>query len=158
MATIATKTLKLKSLAFMNNGYIPSKYAYNGANINPDIMIDDLPEGTKSLAIIVEDLYANNSVFCHWVVWNIPPTNSIKENSIPGIQGKNSKNENKYKGPCPRSGVHHYHFRVYALDTLFDSLPTNTGRVGLMNAMEGHVLSSGDIVGLFAKYKPLFLW
>lgn len=151
MSTIISTTLTIKSFAFNNNGFIPSKYTCDGSNINPDLMIDDIPENTKSLAIIVDDPDAPTGTFCHWVMWDISPKKIIKENSSPGIQGRNSMRENKYSGPCPPSGIHHYHFKVYALNTKFSSLSPNTDRKGLLNAMEGHVISSGDLVGLYQR-------
>lgn len=157
MATIAISTLTVKSFAFKNKGFIPSKYTYDGDNINPDIIIEDIPADTKSLAIIMEDPYACNGIFCHWVMWDIPPKNIIRENSKPGIQGKNSRRENKYKGPYPSNGRHQYHFRVYALDTELGSLSLNTDRNGLLNAMEGHIISSGNLVGLYERHKSV-LW
>ena len=157
MATIAISTLTVKSFAFKNKGFIPSKYTSDGENINPDIIIEDIPADTKSLAIILEDPYASNGIFCHWVMWDIPPKNIIRENSKPGVQGKNSRRENKYKGPCPPSGRHQYHFKVYALDTELGSLSINTDRKGLLDAMEGHVISSGNLVGLYERYKSV-LW
>jgi hypothetical protein len=152
MATIATTALTIKSFAFKNNGFIPSKYTCDGSNINPDLMIDDIPEKTKSLAIIVDDPDAPNGIFTHWVIWDIPVKNNIiKENSKPGIQGINGMRENKYFGPCPTSGLHHYHFRVYALDAKLGSLSINTDRKGLLNSMEGHIISSGDLIGLYER-------
>lgn len=152
MATIAATTLTVKSFTFRNNGFIPSKYTCDGTNINPDLMIEDIPENTKSLAIIVDDPDAPNGTFSHWVMWDIPVKNNIiKENSKPGIQGRNGMRENKYFGPCPPSGLHHYHFRVYALDTKLSSLSINTDRKGLLSAMEGHIISSGDLVGLYQR-------
>lgn len=157
MVTIATKTLTVRSFAFKDKGFIPSKYTYDGENINPDIIIENIPEDTKSLAIIMEDPYASNGIFCHWVMWDIPPKNIIRENSKSGIQGKNSRRENKYKGPCSSSGRHQYHFRVYALDAELGSLSLNTDRNGLLNAMEGHIISLGTLVGLYERYKSV-LW
>lgn len=152
MATIVSTTMTIKSFAFKNNGFIPSKYTCDGTNINPDLMIKDIPVNAKSLAIIVDDPDAPNGAFCHWVMWDIPLKNNIiKENSKPGIQGRNSMGENKYSGPCPPSGIHHYHFIVYALDTKLDSLSPNTDRKGLLNAMEGHIISSGHLVGLYGR-------
>jgi len=153
MATIATTTtLKVKSFAFKNNGFIPAKYTCDGTNINPDLMIDDIPANTKSLAIIIDDPDAPNGTFCHWLIWDIPVKNNIiKENSKPGIQGRNSMHENKYFGPCPPNGIHHYHFRVYALDTKLSSLSPNTNRKALLDAMEGHIISSGDLIGLYER-------
>lgn len=152
MAIMVNTNLTVKSSAFKSNGFIPSKYTCDGANINPDLMIGDIPVNAKSLALIVDDPDAPKGVFCHWIIWDIPIKNNlIKENSKPGIEGRNSMRLNKYTGPCPPSGIHHYHFKVYALDTKLSSLPLNTDREGLLNAMKGHIISSGDLVGLYEK-------
>ena len=110
----ATKTLTVSSPAFSNNGFIPSKYTCDGSNINPELIIRDIPQDTRSLALIIDDPDAPKGTFDHWVMWNIPVKDKIDENSTPGAEGKNGKNENKYMGPCPPSGTHHYHFKVYA--------------------------------------------
>jgi Raf kinase inhibitor-like YbhB/YbcL family protein len=152
MATIATTTLTIKSFAFKSNGFIPAKYTCDGSNINPDLKIDDIPANAKSLAIIVDDPDAPNGIFSHWVMWDIPVRNNvIVENSAPGIQGRNGIRENKYFGPCPPSGIHHYHFRVFALNTKLSTLSRNTDRKGLLNAMEGHIISSCDLIGLYER-------
>ena len=149
-ATIST-TLTIKSSAFKNNETIPSKYTCDGKNINPDITIGNIPENTESLALIVDDPDAPNRNYTHWVVWNILPSNTIKENSRPGIEGKNSMNENKYAGPCPSRGTHHYHFKVFALDVKLNSLPPSTNENELMNAMKKHIIASGELIGLYKR-------
>jgi Raf kinase inhibitor-like YbhB/YbcL family protein len=149
MAIVANKTLIIKSPAFGNNNFIPSKYSCNGININPELVISDIPKEAKSLALVVDDPDAPN-VFDHWVMWNIPIQHRIEENSAPGAQGKNGKGENKYTGPCPPSGTHHYHFRIYALDAKLD-LPVNIDKKMLLNAMDGHILALGELIGLFKK-------
>lgn len=150
MSTIISTTLTIKSPAFKNNEFIPSKYTCDGLNINPELIIEDIPVNTKSLAIIVDDPDAPNGTFCHWLLWNIPPKSTIKEDSRPGTQGRNSIHENKYFGPCPPSGTHHYHFKVYALDAKLNLAP-NTGEKELLNTMKGHIISSGDLVGLYKR-------
>jgi len=150
MAVVATKTLTVKSPAFANNDLIPVKYTCEGSNINPEINIRDIPQDAKSLALILDDPDAAKGTFDHWVMWNIPVKEKIEENSAPGAQGKNGKNENKYAGPCPPSGTHHYHFRIYALDTKLD-LPLITDKKALLKAMEGHILSSGELIGIYKK-------
>lgn len=150
MTIIANKTLTVKSPAFANNDFIPSKYTCTGSNINPELIIKDLPDEAKSLALIVEDPDASSGTFDHWVMWNIPVKDKIEENSTPGAQGKNGKNENKYTGPCPSTGTHHYHFKVYALDTKLD-LPINTDKNDLLKTMKSHILASGELIGLFKK-------
>jgi Raf kinase inhibitor-like YbhB/YbcL family protein len=150
MAIVANKTLTVKSPAFSDSGLIPSRFTCDGANINPELIIKDIPGEAKSLALILDDPGAAKGTFDHWIMWNIPVKDHIEENSSPGIQGKNGKNENKYTGPCPPSGTHEYHFRIYALDTKLD-LPARTDKKTLLKAMEGHILSSGELTGLYKK-------
>lgn len=150
MATVLNKPLTIKSPAFSNNEWIPAKYTCVGSNINLALIITDIPNGTKSLAIIVDDPDAPNGVFVHWIMWNIPVIARIDENSAPGIQGKNGKGENKYVGPCPPLGTHHYNFKVYALDTKLD-LPIDSDKNALSKVMDKHILASGGLIGLFKK-------
>lgn len=144
-------SLAIKSNAFKHNEFIPEKYTCNGLNINPDLKIDNLPENTKSLAAVVYDMDSPTGVFVHWVIWDIPPKEMIEENSAPGIQGKNSYLQNKYVGPCPTSGTHHYHFKIYALDSRMSFLPPSTNMKELEDAIKEHVITTGELIGL---YKP----
>jgi Raf kinase inhibitor-like YbhB/YbcL family protein len=150
MALTLNTTLTVKSSAFANDAAIPSKFTCDGQNVNPELTISDIPKGTKTLALIVEDPDAPKGTFDHWVMWNIPPGSKIGENSAPGAQGVNGKKENKYAGPCPPSGTHHYHFKVYALDDELN-LPDDTDKKKLMDAMQGHILAQGELIGLYAR-------
>lgn len=146
MLLVAEKTLQLKSPVFHNNGVIPPQYTREGDNVNPELRLDGVPDGTRSLALIMEDLDASDG-FDNWVMWNIPPRDRIAENSSPGAQGRNSLNENKYCGPCPTSGVHRYRFTVYALDTRLD-LPITTNKKLLLDAMQGHIIAQTELYAL----------
>jgi Raf kinase inhibitor-like YbhB/YbcL family protein len=150
MTIVANKTLTVKSPAFENDQPVPAKYTCDGSNVNPALIIKDIPGDSRSLALVVDDPDAPKGTFDHWVMWNIPVTGKIEENSAPGVQGKNGKGENKYTGPCPPSGTHHYHFRVYALDTRLD-LPAGTDKKGLLHAIEGHILGTGELIGVYKK-------
>ena len=104
--------MKLHSNAFDNNAFIPEKYSCIGADINPEIMWEDVPEGTKSFALSVKDPDAPSGTFVHWLVYDIDRNlTKIEENSIPGKQVQNSFGKKNYGGPCPPSGVHRYYFR-----------------------------------------------
>lgn len=151
MATTVSTTLVVKSAAFNNNEMIPSQYTCDGLNINPELIIEEIPANTKSLAIIVDDPDSPSGTYCHWLVWDILPERIIEENSVPGIQGRNTMGENKYTGPCPPSGTHHYHFKVYALDTKLSVLPPSTNEKELTAAMKPHIISSGELIGLYRK-------
>jgi Raf kinase inhibitor-like YbhB/YbcL family protein len=150
MSTVITKTLNVSSPAFTNNSSIPSKYTCDGKSINPELNIGNIPAEAKTLAIIVDDPDAPKGTFVHWVMWNIPVKEKILENSAPGFVGKNEKNENKYTGPCPPSGTHHYHFKIYALDTTLD-LQGYSHKQDLLKAMEGHIIASGELIGTYKK-------
>ena len=145
------KQLRITSAAFQHNGLIPSKYACDGANINPELNIEDIPEGTQSLALIIDDPDAPLGTWNHWIVWNIPPTkNKIDENSVPGTQGTNSARKQSYGGPCPPFGTHRYFFKAYALDTKL-TLNPNSKKKDLEKAMQGHTLAQGELIGLYKR-------
>src|SRR3982750_234434 len=89
IAGITAATLQVSSTSFKENGMIPSKYTCEGDNVNPAISVKNIPQQTKSLALIMDDPDAPNGGFTHWVAWNIEPAGVINENSAPEMQGKN---------------------------------------------------------------------
>jgi Raf kinase inhibitor-like YbhB/YbcL family protein len=142
--------LKITSPVFENNGLIPSKYTCDGEDVNPPLTIDGTPEGTQSLVLIVDDPDAPMGTWDHWIVWNIPPTGIINENSIPGIEGLNDFQKKSYGGPCPPSGTHRYFFKVYALGTKLE-LESKARKKNVERAMEGNILAKGVIVGRYGR-------
>ncbi len=129
--------------------HIPPRYTCDGADVNPPFSFGGFPAGTVSLALIVDDPDAPKGPWVHWLVWNIPP-GGIAEDSVPGIEGTNSWGRQSWGGPCPPRGEHHYHFRVYALDTML-ALPPGSSRAELEAAMRGHVLATGELVGRYGR-------
>jgi Raf kinase inhibitor-like YbhB/YbcL family protein len=141
----------VKSPAFENNRPIPVKYTCDGADVNPPLTIEGVPEETKTLVLIVDDPDAPMGTFDHWVVWNIPPTTRIiEENTAPGKEGISSYGKHSYGGPCPPSGTHRYFFKVYALDTQLDLKLSSTKR-DVEKAMKEHVLAEGELVGVYSR-------
>ncbi len=147
-----TNVLKVYSTAFSHNGHIPAEYTCDGKDINPPLEVKDIPDGTKSLAIIMEDPDAPRGVFDHWLVWNISPNEAIHEKANPGVSGTNDFGKINYGGPCPPSGVHRYFFKIFALDINLDLL-VGASKNDLLEAMTDHVLAQGEIVGLYQKIK-----
>jgi Raf kinase inhibitor-like YbhB/YbcL family protein len=141
----------VKSPVFENGKHIPVKYTCDGANVNPPLTIDGVPEETKTLVLIVDDPDAPMGVFDHWVVWNIPPTTrKIEENTVPGTEGMSSYRKHAYGGPCPPYGTHRYFFKVYALDARLDLKLDSTKR-DVEKAMKGNILAEGELVGLYSR-------
>jgi Raf kinase inhibitor-like YbhB/YbcL family protein len=144
------KPLIITSSAFQSNGPIPAKYTCEGKDINPPLDIAEIPEKAHSLALIVDDPDAPGKTWVHWVVWNIPITHHIKENSAPGEEGWNDFKRTAWGGPCPPAGTHRYFFKVYALDTLLQ-LPSKTTRMELEQVMGKHILAYGELIGVYKR-------
>lgn len=144
------KPLIITSSVFEQNGNIPAKYTCEGRDINPPLDIAEIPEKAHSLVLIVDDPDAPGKTWVHWLVWNIPVTHHIKENSVPGEQGLNDFKRIAWGGPCPPSGTHRYFFKVYALDTLLE-LSSKTTKKELEQAMGEHILAFGELVGVYKR-------
>lgn len=111
--------MKLISNDFEHNGSIPSKFTCDGADVSPHLAWNEVPEGTKSFALIVDDPDAPMGTWVHWLVCNIQPkTREIAQASVPAgaKQVTNDFGKEDYGGPCPPSGTHRYFFKLYALD------------------------------------------
>lgn len=144
--------MRISSPAFAQNGPIPAKYTCQGENVSPPLEMSGFPEGTKSLALVVEDPDAPLGTWTHWVVWNVAPRASFPEGALPAnaIEGVTSFGKPGYGGPCPPSGVHRYFFKLYALDEV-PSLPASTGARALEAAIDGHALDKAGLVGTYRK-------
>ncbi len=151
-----TEPILIKSSAFKDGGAIPLKYTCDGDNVNPLLEVRNVPADAKSLVLIMDDPDATRgSTWYHWLIWNIDPkTQYIDEDTVPygAVQGKGSGGRVRYEGPCPPRGnsAHHYRFSIYALDTLLD-LPAGADEIALKEAMNGHILAQGMIVGLYGR-------
>lgn len=154
----ANKGLQLKSFAFEPNGLIPVQYTCDGDNISPPLTWDKVPNGTQSLALIVDDPDAPGRTFVHWVVYNIPANITELSESLPSqakldsgiLQGINGFREIGYGGPCPPSGTHRYVFTLYALSTKLELTP-EAKKSELITAIDGHILGQAELIGRYAQ-------
>ncbi len=148
--------MKIFSSVFKDDERIPEKYTADGLNVNPPLEIQDLPEGTKSLVLIVGDPDAQRVVgytWIHWVRFNIPISNDsclIEENSLPGIAGMSTYKKINYGGPNPPAGtgIHNYHFKVFAIKEMLN-LQEMTSLKVIEEEMKDKILESTEIVGLY---------
>ncbi len=151
----------LSSPAFKEGERVPVKYTCDGQNISPPLAWGEVPEGAKSFTLIVDDPDAPTGTFTHWVLFNLhADSRELTENISPqgklpngALQGKNDFGKIGYGGPCPPPGPsHHYHFKIYALDQNPD-LKSGTSKEQVLQAMEGHVLAQGELIGLYGRKK-----
>lgn len=137
-------------LPFKENEYIPEKYTCKGIDISPKIKISQIPEETKSIAIIMDDPDAPFGTFVHWVIWNIKP-GDIPEGYKSEFEGTNDFGVIGYRGPCPPHGSpHRYFFKIYALNTKLN-LRRGIRKSELLNAMDKHIIEEVNYIGLFKR-------
>lgn len=155
--------LVLKSDAFAEGGEIPSRYTCEGDDLSPPLAWEGLPEGTRSLVLIVDDPDAPDPaaprmVWDHWILYNIPASCAGLPEGVAAAQlpegteeGINSWERTGYGGPCPPIGRHRYFHRLYALDLCLPVELGNVGKDNLLLAMEDHILAHAELVGTYEK-------
>lgn len=151
--------MKLFSPNFEHNGNIPSKYTCDGLNINPELEIREVPDATKSFALIMEDpdvpkTIRQDGMWDHWLIWNIASTTQkIGEGEkISADYGLTTKGTKDYGGPCPPDKAHRYFFKLFALDTTL-ALPSGSTKHELEQAMQGHILETAELIGIYERVK-----
>ena len=145
--------MKLTSTEFEQNQIVPAKYTCDGENVSPPLGISDVPQGTRSLVLIVDDPDAPSGRFIHWTVWNMPPeTGEINEDDIPegAVEGETGFGSMGYGGPCPPDREHRYFFKLYALDSLLN-LSSGASIDLLENAIEHHILDEASLMGHYER-------
>ena len=154
--------MKITSKDFQHNGTIPSKFTCDGQDVSPELAWSGVPEGAKSLALIVDDPDAPDPkapkmTWVHWVLYNIPPTakglsRGVSSSGLPAgtLEGLNDWKRTGYGGPCPPIGRHRYFFKLYALDTVLPDLKKPTKKA-LEAAMAGHVVARSELVGTYQR-------
>ncbi len=151
---VVAVSLNLSSPAFSNDAVIPSKFTCEGADVNPELRIESVPSSARSLALIMDDPDAPAKVWEHWTVINIPPaTAAIAEDSVPvgATQLMNDFRRVEWGGPCPPPGkVHHYRFRLYALDSRLN-LGSSSTKADVEKAIKGHVLEEAVLIGTYER-------
>jgi len=151
--------MTLSSPAFNEGEGIPPKYTCQGEDISPRLNWDGAPEGTQSLALVMDDPDAPGSVFTHWVIFNLPTGTPGLAEAVPALpqrpdgalQGKNDFGRTGYGGPCPPPGrPHRYRFTLYALNKTLD-LEAGASKEQVLNAAGGHTLAQCRLTGTYQR-------
>lgn len=150
------QTMTITSPDFAPHGRIPDRFTCEGQDVNPTIEISQVPRGTKSFALIVDDADAirPEGPWVHWLVWNLDSSiTTIGDNSVPhgSVEGRNSAGKTGWQGPCPPGPQpHHYRFMVFALSDFLD-LPEGSDKLELEEAMKDKILGSGELIGEYSR-------
>jgi Raf kinase inhibitor-like YbhB/YbcL family protein len=154
--------MRLSSPAFDPDGQIPARYTCDGEDRSPPLEWTELPEGTKTLALLVDDPDAPDPnaprrIWVHWIAYNIPPTpDRLTEGAgnqpatLPVRFAATDSGKPGYHGPCPPIGRHRYFFRLFALDAPLRDLGTDGRRADFEAALSGHVLGTAVLMGTYA--------
>jgi Raf kinase inhibitor-like YbhB/YbcL family protein len=153
-------TIKLTSSAFAHEGEIPTKYTCEGDDVSVPLAWEGAPPATKTFALIVDDPDAPDpaapkTVWVHWVLYDIPAetaslAEAIKSAPAGARDGLNDWKRTGWGGPCPPIGRHRYFHKLYALDTTLGDLGQPT-KADLLEAMKGHILAEGQLIGTYQK-------
>ena len=144
--------MALTSPSFNNGESIPTKYTCDSDDISPELDWFGIPEGTVSMALIMDDPDAPVGTWVHWVLFNLPMDLSGLREGMTGVglDGTNSWNRTGYGGPCPPSGTHRYFFKLYALDSYLD-LESGADKKAVLAAMEGRILGQAELMGTYSR-------
>lgn len=157
------KPLQLTSPRFQDGETIPIAFTCEGEDKAPPLHWEEVPPGTRSLALLVEDPDAPDPkhpqrTWCHWILYNIPPgTRDLPEGAgpetlPPGVrEGLNDWGRPGYGGPCPPIGRHRYVYRLFALDTVLPDLGSPT-RAQLLTAIQRHIVTETQLIGTYEKH------
>jgi len=148
--------LSVFSPVFEEGSKIPARYTCDGEDVSPHLAWEGVPEGTETLALIVDDPDAPFGTWTHWVMFNLPSDTSELPEAVPAeaelpggaLQGRNDFGSLGYGGPCPPGPGHHYRFIVYALDQILE-LTSGASKQQLLDAMQGHILAQGQLTGIY---------
>jgi hypothetical protein len=155
----ATMKLHLSSTSFADSQPIPRRHASDDQDLSPALQWSGVPAAAKSLALICDDPDAPMGTWVHWVIYGLPPDAAGLSEGTPkspalangARQGMNDFKRIGYGGPAPPPGKpHRYFFKLYALDTKPDLKPGLT-KQDLLQAMDGHVLAEGQLVGTYQR-------
>ncbi len=151
----AMAAITIRSQAFDPGGAIPKKYTGEGEDVSPPLTWENVPPQAKELVLICDDPDAPRAEpWVHWVVYKIPASSTgLPEGSAAGArEGKNDFGRIGYGGPMPPRGhgVHHYHFKLYAVDTEVN-LPRGATKDQVLKAIEGHIVGQGELIGTYER-------
>lgn len=155
----AQSSLELNSSAFAQDGSIPAVYTCTASDKSPPLSWSKVPATAKTVAIVVEDPDAPVGNWVHWVIYDLPahvtnlPEGFERTPTLPDgtKQGTNGLGRIGYNGPCPPPGrPHHYHFRLFALDSALGLKPGATA-AELKASAQRHIVGTGELVGVFGR-------
>jgi Raf kinase inhibitor-like YbhB/YbcL family protein len=152
--------ITITSTAFDEGGMIPKRFTCDDADVSPALSWTGVPDTAKSLVLICDDPDAPRKTWVHWVIYNMPPGVDSLSEAVPkdtvlangGVQGTTDFGRIGYGGPCPPGGTHRYYFKLYALDTMLE-LSGKVTKLTVVEAMEGHVLAEGVLMGRYARQR-----
>lgn len=154
--------MSLASPSFQHQHVIPARHSCDGPNVSPPLSWSEVPDGAKSLLLIVDDPDAPDPAapkmtWVHWLLYNISPDSSdlregiaVSGNSPGTLQGMNDFHSPGYGGPCPPIGQHRYFFKLYALDIVLPDMHYPS-KAMLEKAIQNHILANSELIGLYQR-------
>ena len=151
-------SMRLTSSAFGSGAKIPVRFTCDGSDVSPPLSWSGAPKTTRSFAIICSDPDAPGGVWFNWAIFDLPGATTQLDEDYPRDDGAarqalNDFHRRGYGGPCPPAGHgrHHYHFKIYALDTERLDLPPQAGCRDVEAEAEPHALATAELVAVYSR-------
>jgi Raf kinase inhibitor-like YbhB/YbcL family protein len=149
----------ITSPAFRDGEVIPIRHTRDGENLSPPLEWRDAPPETKSFVLLVEDPDAPSGTFRHWAMYNIPageaglPEGASAQGLRRAGEGVNGFRNARYDGPQPPKGhgLHHYHFRLAALDVEQLDMPASAKAEDIWTKVQPHIIAEAELVGVYQR-------
>jgi Raf kinase inhibitor-like YbhB/YbcL family protein len=148
---------RITSPAFADGASIPRRHTCDGDNVSPLLTWFDVPDGTRSFTLIMDDPDAPRGTFTHWVLYDIPgdarELGEARPGGAIGREARTSSGRAEYMGPCPPPGdaAHRYRFTLSALDVTSLDLTGQATRDQVEQALEGHALATARLIGSYQR-------
>lgn len=143
----APEVMTITSPAFGPAIRIPPQYTCHGGQ-SPPLYWSGAPQGTRSLALVVDDAAAPITPRVYWLVFNISPGTTDVQAGVPpegARQARNSQGMADYDPPCPEGSTHWYRFTVYALNSMIEEPAGIVGLKAAWSAIARHVIARGRL-------------
>jgi Raf kinase inhibitor-like YbhB/YbcL family protein len=164
----AAADFTLSSSAFKDGGWLQQKNAGAdkernpnclGQNVSPPLAWSNVPNDTKSLALIMVDPEGRGGTgVIHWVAYGIPVSvtgfaeNEVSKPSPKYVGGMGTAKKGIYLGPCTPAGPpHHYTFTLIATTLDPKELPPGLTRDQLFEKLKGKTKSATGLIALWQK-------
>ena len=154
----AAAAMSLKSADIRPGGVIAAAQIYprcGGRNVSPQLSWSGTPSGARSLVLTMIDLDVKPADWSHWIVVDLPPTETELPRGVKALPGKaravaGNFGDAGYDGPCPPNGtgVHRYQITIWAMPETATTIAPDAKATDVAAQLARHAIDKASLTGL----------